>query len=84
MHYNNFHAANLKEYISPHKEAKQDFQSETCFDLIPDNSNAFSAEIKKIHAIWLRISAQCPIQSSLANPAGRKGIPVIPVTFPDY
>jgi hypothetical protein len=44
--FNNFHAANLKEYISLDKGAKQDFHP-VRFDLIPDNSDAFSAEIKK-------------------------------------
>ena len=45
--YNNFHAANLKEYISLDKGAKQDFRPETRFDIIPGNSDLFSAEIKK-------------------------------------
>jgi hypothetical protein len=45
--YNNFQAANLKEYISPGKGAKQDFHPKTRFDLIPGNSNPFSNEIKK-------------------------------------
>ncbi len=36
---NNFQAANSKEYISLDKSAKQDFNPETCFDLIPGNSN---------------------------------------------
>ena len=45
--YNNFHAANSKEYISLDKGAKQDFRPETRFDIIPGNSDLFSAEIKK-------------------------------------
>jgi hypothetical protein len=45
--YNNFQAANSKEYISLDKGAKQDFCSETCFDLIPGNSDPFSNEIEK-------------------------------------
>ncbi len=45
--FNNFHAANLKEYISLDKWAKQDFRPKIRFDLIPGNSYAFSAEIKK-------------------------------------
>jgi hypothetical protein len=40
--YNNFQAANSKEYISLDKGAKQDFCPETCFDLIPGNNDAFS------------------------------------------
>jgi hypothetical protein len=44
--FNNFHAANSKEYISLDKGAKQDFRPKIRFDLIPGNSDAFSAEIK--------------------------------------
>ncbi len=45
--YNNFQAANSKECISLDKAAKQDFKPETHFDLIPGNSDPFSAEIEK-------------------------------------
>ncbi len=45
--YNNFQAANWKEYISLDKGVKQDFCPETCFGLIPGNSDAFSAKIKR-------------------------------------
>jgi len=45
--YNNYQAANSKEYISLNKGAKQDFRPETRFDIIPGNSNLFSAEIEK-------------------------------------
>ena len=45
--YNNYQAANSKEYISLGKGAKKDFRPETRFDIIPWNSNLFSAEIKK-------------------------------------
>ncbi len=45
--YNNFQATNSKEYISLDKAAKQDFILETCFDLIPGNSDSFLAEIEK-------------------------------------
>jgi hypothetical protein len=44
--YNNFQAANLKEYISLDKGAKQDFRPEIRFNIIPGNSDLFSAEIK--------------------------------------
>jgi hypothetical protein len=44
--YNNFQAANSKEYISLDKAAKQDFKPETCFDLIPGNSDPFLVEIE--------------------------------------
>ena len=45
--YNNFQAANSKEYISLDKGAKQDFRPETRFDILPGNSDLFCAEIKK-------------------------------------
>jgi hypothetical protein len=55
--YKNFQAANSKVYISLGKGPKQDFHPETCFDLVPGNSDAFSAEIKKmLRAKWLCIS----------------------------
>jgi hypothetical protein len=50
--YNNFQATNSKEYISLDKGAKQDFRPETRFDIIPGNSNHFSAEIKKCAALF--------------------------------
>jgi hypothetical protein len=43
--YNKFQTANSKEYISLDKGAKQDFIPETCYDIIPGNSDIFSAEI---------------------------------------
>jgi len=46
--YNNFQTANSKDYISIDKVAKQDFEPETCFDLIPGNSDPFLAEIESI------------------------------------
>ncbi len=49
---NNFQAANSKEYISLDKGAKQDFRPETCFDIVPGNSDLFSAEIKKCAALF--------------------------------
>ncbi len=45
--YNNFQAANLKEFISLDKGAKQDFHPKTHFHLIPGNSDLFSGEIEK-------------------------------------
>jgi hypothetical protein len=48
--YNNFQAANSKEYISLNKGAKQDFCPETCYNIIPGNSDIFSAEIQKYAA----------------------------------
>jgi hypothetical protein len=48
--YNNFLSANSKEYIALDKGSKQDFRPKTCFNIIPGNSDAFSAEIKKYSA----------------------------------
>jgi hypothetical protein len=45
--FNNFQATNSKEYISLDKGAKQDFHPETRFDIIPGNSDLFSAEIEE-------------------------------------
>ena len=43
--YNNFQAAN-----SLYKGAKHDFCPETCYNIIPGNSDVFSAEIKNYAA----------------------------------
>jgi hypothetical protein len=45
--YNNYHAANLKEFISLNKAAKHDFQLETCYDLLPGNADSFVADLEK-------------------------------------
>jgi hypothetical protein len=45
--YNNFQAANSKEYNAVEKGAKQDFRPKTNFDLIPGTSNSFLVEIEK-------------------------------------
>jgi hypothetical protein len=39
--YNNFQAANSKEYIFLNKGAKQDFHPETHYYIIPGNSDIF-------------------------------------------
>jgi hypothetical protein len=44
--YNNFQSANSKECIALDKGAKKDFHPKTRFDIIPGNSDAFSAEMK--------------------------------------
>jgi hypothetical protein len=46
--YNNFQAANSKEYIAFDKGAKQDFCPGTCFDLIPGNSIPFQQRLKNM------------------------------------
>jgi hypothetical protein len=45
--YDNYYAANSKEYISLDKAAKQDFKPETRYDLLPGNADAFAVNLKK-------------------------------------
>ena len=45
--YNNYYAANLKEFISLNKAAKQNFHLETCYDLLPGNAHSFAANLEK-------------------------------------
>jgi hypothetical protein len=70
--YNNFQAANSKEYISLDKAAKQDFKPETRFDLIPGKSNSFSAELEKYstqfgYGTLLNVSTARDVDSTDAN-----------------
>jgi hypothetical protein len=70
--YNNFHAANSKEYISLDKGAKQDFCPETRFDIIPGNSNLFSAEIEKCAVFFgygalLNVPSDCTVDATDSN-----------------
>ncbi len=70
--YNNFQAANSKEYISLNKAAKQDFKPETHFDLIPGNSDPFSAEIEKYSTQFgygglLNVPTDCNVDPTDAN-----------------
>ncbi len=70
--YNNFQATNSKEYIALDKAAKQDFKPETCFDLIPGNSDSFSAEIEKYstqfgYGALLNVPTTCDVDSTDAN-----------------
>ncbi len=70
--YNNFHAANSKEYISLNKAAKQDFKPETHVDLIPCNSNSFLSEIEKYsmqfgYGALLNITTARNVNSTYAN-----------------
>jgi hypothetical protein len=44
--YNNFQSTNSKEYIALDKGAKQDFCPKTCFNIIHENSDDFSAEME--------------------------------------
>ena len=45
--FNNYYAANSKEFISLDKAAKQDFKSENRYDLLPGNADLFAADLKK-------------------------------------
>jgi hypothetical protein len=45
--YNNYYAANLKEFISLLKVAKQDFHLKTHYNLLPDNAYSFVANLEK-------------------------------------
>jgi hypothetical protein len=66
--YNNFQAANSKEYISLDKVAKHDFKPETHFDLIPGNSNSFLAEIEQFgYGTLLNVPTACDVDSTDAN-----------------
>jgi hypothetical protein len=44
--YNNYYAADSKEFIALDKSAKQDFHPETQSDLLPGNVDAFIAELE--------------------------------------
>jgi hypothetical protein len=45
--FNNYYAANLKEFISLDKAAKQDFKSKNRYDLLPRNADSFAADLEK-------------------------------------
>ena len=70
--YNNYQAANSKEYISLDKGAKQDFRPETRFDIIPGNSDLFSAEIEKYstqfgYGALLNVPSECNVDATDPN-----------------
>ena len=45
--FNNYYAANSKEFISLDKAAKQDFKPENRYDLLPGNADSFAADLEK-------------------------------------
>ncbi len=45
--YNNYFASDSKEFIALDKSAKQDFNPDKRFDLLPENADAFAAEVEK-------------------------------------
>jgi hypothetical protein len=70
--YSNFQAANSKECISLIKGAKQDFRPETRFDIIPGNSNLFSAQVKKCatqfgYGSLLNVPSDCNVDATDSN-----------------
>ena len=67
--YNNFQAANSKEYITLDRGAKQGFHPKTGFNLIPGNSDVFSSEIKKYttqygYGSLLNILSDCDVDAT--------------------
>ena len=45
--FNNYYAANLKEFISLNKAAKQEFKPENQYNLLHGNADSFAADLKK-------------------------------------
>jgi hypothetical protein len=45
--YNNYYAANSKEFISLDKAAKQDFRPGTRYNLLPGNADSFALDLEK-------------------------------------
>ncbi len=45
--YNNYFASDSKEFIALDKSAKQDFNPDKCFDLLPEYADAFAVEVEK-------------------------------------
>ena len=70
--YNNYNAANSKEFISLDKATKQVFHLETCYDLLPGNADSFAANIKKFsnqfgYGFLLNILTTCQTDITDAN-----------------
>ncbi len=70
--YNNYYAANSKEFISLDKAAKQDFQPETCYELFPGNADSFAADLKKYskqfsYGFLLNVSSTRTVDATNAN-----------------
>jgi hypothetical protein len=70
--YNNYYAANSKEFISLNKAAKQDFHLDTCYNLLPGNANSFAADLKKFfkqfgYGFLLNIPTSCQTDAANAN-----------------
>jgi hypothetical protein len=72
--YNNYYAANSKEFISLDidKAEKQDFYPETCYNLLPGNANSFAANGKKFskqfgYGFLFNIPTTCQTDATDAN-----------------
>jgi hypothetical protein len=70
--YNNYYAANSKEYISLDKAAKQDFKPETHYDLLPGNADAFAVDLEKYakhfgYGFLLNVPSTCIVNAENAN-----------------
>ncbi len=70
--YNNYYAANSKEFISLDKAAKQDFRPGTCYDLLPGNADSFALDLKKYakhygYSFLLNILSMHAVDATNAN-----------------
>jgi hypothetical protein len=70
--YNNYYAADLKEFIALDKSAKQDFHPDTHFDLLPRNADAIAAEIEKHakqfgYSFLLNVPTTCQVNATNTN-----------------
>jgi hypothetical protein len=57
--YNKYFASDSKEFIALDKSAKQDFNPDKRFDLLPEYADAFAVEVEKYAKEWLQFIAQC-------------------------
>jgi hypothetical protein len=70
--YNNYYAADSKEFIAFDKSTKQDFCPDTHFDLLPGNADAFASEIEKYakqfgYSFLLNIPTTCQVKTTKAT-----------------
>jgi hypothetical protein len=70
--YNNYYAADSKEFISLNKSAKQDFHPDICFDLLPENLDAFAVAAEKYAkqfgcSFLLNVTTACQVDPTNAN-----------------
>ncbi len=70
--YNNYYAANLKEFISLDKTAKQDFRPGTHYNLLPSNADSFALDLEKYakhygYSFLLNIRSMRTVDATNAN-----------------